>query len=120
MLSNPPPELMQQLASAMSVQQMSTQSPQMQIVPTTSQPLGTQYPSSVASTATKVRYPVDDIDRPAPCSLVIRYGLNNICTREVATGFAILGRQYHGHDILEDYCRVEKCRRSSKDTRTTC
>jgi hypothetical protein len=37
-LSNPPPELMQRLASVMSAQQMSTQAPQMQLVPTT-QPL---------------------------------------------------------------------------------
>jgi hypothetical protein len=57
--------------------------------------------------ATNVRYPVDDIDRPTPCSLVIRYGLNNIRTREVATGFVIPGRQYHGRDILDDYYRVE-------------
>lgn len=106
MLSNPPPELIQQLVSAMSVQQMTTQAPQMQLVPTT-QPLGTQYPCRAASMANKVCYPIDDIDRPAPCTLVIRYGMNNIHTREVATGFAILGRQYHGRDIPEDYCRVE-------------
>jgi hypothetical protein len=34
-LSDPPPALMQRLASAMSAQQMSTQDPQMQLVPTT-------------------------------------------------------------------------------------
>jgi hypothetical protein len=79
-LSDPPLELMQRLSSAMSAQQMSTQAPQMQLVPTT-QPLVTQctktIPSSVASTANKVYYPVDNIDRPVLCSLVIRYGINN-------------------------------------------
>jgi hypothetical protein len=84
-LSDPPPELMQRLASAMSAQQMSTQAPQMQLVPIT-QPLVTQctttMPSSVASTTNKVHYPVDDIDRPVACSLVIRYGINNHHTRQ--------------------------------------
>lgn len=46
MLSNPAPELMQQLASAMYVQQLTTQDPQMQLVPTTQQ-LGTHYGRSV-------------------------------------------------------------------------
>jgi hypothetical protein len=94
-LSDPPPVLMQHLASAMSAQQMSTQAPQMQLVPTT-QPLVTQYttiPSNVASTANKVHYPVDDIDRPVACSQVIRYGINNHRTREVAIGLAIPGRK---------------------------
>ena len=49
---------------------------------------------------------VDDINRPVLCSLVIRYGINNIRTREVATDFVILGCQYHGRDIPEVYCRV--------------
>jgi hypothetical protein len=84
-LFDPPPELMQRLVSAMSAQQI-------QLVPTT-QPLVTQcittIPSSVASTANKVHYPVDDIDRPVACSLVIRYGINNHRTREVAVGLAI-------------------------------
>jgi len=51
--------------------------------------------------------PVDDIDIPIPCSLVIRYGINNIRTREVATDFVIPGCQYHGRDIPEEYYRVE-------------
>ena len=82
----------------------------MQLVPTT-QPLVTQcsssIPCSVASTANKVHYLVDDIVNPTPCSIVIRYGINNHRTREVATGKAIPGRKYHGDDIPEDYCRVE-------------
>jgi hypothetical protein len=81
----------------------------MQLVPTT-QPLVTQcttIPSSVASTANKVHYPVDDIDRPVACSLVIRYGINNHRTREVTVGLAIPGHKYHKSDILEDYCKVE-------------
>jgi spore coat polysaccharide biosynthesis protein SpsF (cytidylyltransferase family) len=52
-------------------------------------------------------YPVDDIDRPVACSLVIRYGINNHRTREVAVGLTILGCKYHESDILEDYCKVE-------------
>jgi hypothetical protein len=81
----------------------------MQLVPTT-QPLVIQcttIPSSVASTANKVHYPVDDIDRPMACSLVIRYGINNHHTREVVVGLAILGCKSHESDILEDYCKVE-------------
>jgi len=39
LLENPSPELMQKLASVMSNQQMSTQAPQMQLVPVVSQPL---------------------------------------------------------------------------------
>ena len=49
-------------------------------------------PSSVASMGHKDHYPIDDIDMPVPCSLVIRYSINNIHTREVATDFAIQGR----------------------------
>jgi hypothetical protein len=67
----------------------------------------TTIPSSVASTANKVHYPVDDIDRPVACSLVIRYGINNHRTREVAVGLVIPGRKYHESDILEDYYKVE-------------
>jgi hypothetical protein len=81
----------------------------MQPVPTT-QPLVTQcttIPSSVASTANKVHYPVDDIDRPVACSLVIRYDINNHRTREVAIGLAIPGRKYHKSNIPGDYCKVE-------------
>jgi hypothetical protein len=82
----------------------------MQLVPTT-QSLVTQctttIPSSVASTANKVHYPVDDIDKPMACSQVIRYGINNHRTREVAIGLEIPGHKYHESDILEDYCKVE-------------
>ena len=108
MLSNPPPELMQQLASAMSVQQMTT--PQIQIIPAAQPPASTDcttLPSSVASTGNKDRYPVDDITRPVACTLVIRYGINNKRTKKVATGLAIPGRKFHGNDIPEEYCRVE-------------
>lgn len=35
----------------------------------------------------KVRYPVDDINMPVSCSLVTRYGINNIHTRKIATVF---------------------------------
>jgi hypothetical protein len=111
MLSNPPLELMQQLAmaSAMSVQQMTT--PQMQIIPAAQTPAATEgtttIPSSVASTGNKVRYPVDDITRPVACTLVIRYDINNQRTKKVATGLAIPGRKFHGNDIPEEYCRVE-------------
>ena len=110
MLSNPLLELMQQLAmaSAMSVQQMTT--PQMQIIPAAQTPAsteGTTIPSSVASTGNKVRYPVDDITRPVACTLVIRYGINNQRTKKVATGLAIPGRKFHGNDIPDDYCKVE-------------
>ena len=100
MLSNPPPELMQQLASAMYVQQMTT--PQIQIIPAAQPPASTDcttFPSSVASTGNKVRYPVDDITRPMACTLVIRYGINNKRTKKVATGLAIPGRKFHGSDI---------------------
>jgi hypothetical protein len=64
-------------------------------------------PSSVASMANKARYSVDDIERPSPCSLVISYGITNVCTRQVATGLAIPGRKFHGNYIPEEYCRVE-------------
>jgi len=107
MLSDPPPELMQRLASVMS-SQMSGQPCQMQLVvaPTTTQ----QAPivlSSVASTRNKDRYLVAEIESPVHCSLVIRYGFNNNHTRKVATGLVILGCQFHCSEIPEDYCRVE-------------
>jgi len=107
LLQDPPPELMQKLASAVSNQQMSAQAPQMQLVPVVSQ-CPTDIPSSVTSTTNKVHYPVDDIVAPMPCSLVIRYGINNHRTREVAMGKAIPGGcKYHGADIPKDYYRVE-------------
>jgi hypothetical protein len=108
MLSNPTLELMQQLASAMSVQQMTT--PQMQIIPAAQPPAsteGTTITSSIASKGNKVRYPVDDITRPVACTLVIRYGINNQRTKKVAIGLAIPGRKFHGNDITEEYCRIE-------------
>jgi hypothetical protein len=92
MLSNPPPELMQQLASAMSVQQMT--SPQLQKNPAAQPPASTDCTtvlSSLASTGNKVYYPVDDITRPVTCTLFIRYGINNNCTKKVGTCVAIPG-----------------------------
>jgi hypothetical protein len=41
------------------------------------------------------------------CSLVIKYGINNHHTREVAVGLVIPGCKYYESDILEDYCKVE-------------
>jgi hypothetical protein len=52
-------------------------------------------------------YPVDDIIRHVACILVIRYGINNLRTKKVVIGLAILGRKFHGNDIPKDYCRVE-------------
>jgi hypothetical protein len=82
----------------------------MQIIPAT-QPSAsidcTTVPSSVVSTGNKVRYPVDDITRPVTCTLVIRYDINNNHTKKVGIGIVILGRKFHGSDILDDYCRVE-------------
>jgi hypothetical protein len=108
MLSNPPPELMQQSASAMSVQQMTT--PQMQIILAAQSLASTDYttvPSSIASTGNKVCYPVDNITRHVACTLVIRYGINNHHTKKVGTCLVIPGGKFHGSDILDDYCRVE-------------
>jgi hypothetical protein len=108
MLSNPPPELMQQLASAMSVQQMTT--PHLQIILAAQPPACTDcttVPSSISSTGNKVCYPVDDITRPVMCTLVIRYGINNNRTKNVGTCIAIPGCKFHGSDIPDDYCRVE-------------
>ena len=98
-LSNPPLELMQRLVTAMSSQLSRQQPPQMQLVvaPTTTEQAPV-VPSSITSTGDKVRYPVDEIDNPVPCSLVIRYGFNNNRTREVAIGLAIPGRQFHGSE----------------------
>jgi hypothetical protein len=108
MLSNPPPELMQQLASVMSVQQMTT--PQLQIIPAAQPPACidcTTVPSYVASTRNKVCYPVDDITRLVTCTLVIRYGINNNRMKKVGTDIVIPGSKFHGSDIPDDYCRVE-------------
>jgi len=112
--TNPDPEVMKRLAGAVSAQQMSSQAPShMQLVP--AQPLERQgmasqskpFPSSIASTTNKDHYPVDDIDRPWPCSLVISYGLKNQHTKQVATGNAIPGRTFHTVDMQDAYCRVE-------------
>src|SRR5688572_20085231 len=100
MLSNPPPELMQQLVSVMSVQQMIA--PQMQIILATQPSASTNctiVPSSVASTGNKVYYPVDDITRHVACTLVIRYGINNPRTKKVGKGVVIPGHKFHGSDI---------------------
>jgi hypothetical protein len=110
MLSNPPLELMQQLASVVSIQQMTTQPPQMQLIPEAQPPSSidcTIVPCSVVSMGNKVCYPVDDITRPVACTLVIRYGINNIRMKKVATDLAILGRNFHGNNIIEDYYRIE-------------
>jgi hypothetical protein len=108
MLSNPPLELMQKFASVMSIQQMTT--PHMQIILVPQPPYSTDctvVPSFIVSMGNKVRYLVDDITRPVACTLVIRYGIKNHRTKKVAKGLDILGRKFHGSDILEDYCRVE-------------
>jgi hypothetical protein len=108
MLSNPPLELMQQLASAMTVQQMTT--PQLQIILAAQPPVSTDcttIPSFVASTGNKVHYSVDDITRPVTYTPLIRYSINNNRMKKVGTGVAIPGRKFHGSDIPDDYCRVE-------------
>jgi len=66
MLSGPPPELMQRLASAMS-SQLSGQPRQTQLVvaSTTSQQ-APMVPSSVASTGNKDPYLIDEIENPVP------------------------------------------------------
>jgi hypothetical protein len=51
----------------------------------------------------KVCYLVDDITRPVPCSLVIRYGISNIRIRKVAIGLAIPEHHFHGR---KNYRRV--------------
>jgi hypothetical protein len=111
MMSNPSPKLMQQLANAMSVQHVTTQPPQMQLIPATQLPSSTDctttVPSFAVSTKNKVRYLVDNISKPMVCTLFIRYGINNHRTKKVATSLAILGHKFHGNDIPEDYCRVE-------------
>jgi len=113
-VKNPDPEVMKRLAGAVSAQQMSSQAPSyMQHVP--AQPLGSQematqsmpFPSSIASTSNQDHYPVDDIDKPWPCSLLIGYGLRNQHTKQVATGNAIPGRRFHGVEMQDAYCRVE-------------
>jgi len=82
--TNPDPKVMKWLVGAGSAQQMSSQAPShMQLVqtqPLERQEMATQsmpFRSSIASTTNMDHYPVDDIDRPWPCSLVISYGLKN-------------------------------------------
>jgi hypothetical protein len=92
----------------MSVQQMTT--PHLQIIPAAQPPASTDcttVPSSIASTANKVHYLLDDITRPVMCTLVIRYGINNNHTKKVRTGVVIPECKFHGSDIPDDYCRVE-------------
>jgi hypothetical protein len=82
----------------------------MQIIPATQPPISTDcttFTSFVASTRNKVRYPVDDITRHVTCTLVIRYGINNHCTKKVGKCVAIPECKFHGSDIPYDYCRVE-------------
>jgi hypothetical protein len=113
--SNPDPEVLKQMMGAMSTVQQSSQAPsQMQIVQV-NQPLGSQEMvtqtstpvPSIASTTHKEHYPVDDIDRPWPCTLVISYGIRNQLTLQVATGKAIPGRMMHNVAIEDAYCKVE-------------
>jgi hypothetical protein len=82
----------------------------MQLI-TVDQPSATEcptVPSSITSTGNKDRYPIDDIIRPVSCSLFIRYDINNIRTKEVATYLLILGHQFHGREIPEDYCTLQE------------
>ena len=110
-LANPPPELLQKLAksvAAESQQLMVISQPQQQLQ-VVQQPLDVQsqpFPSSVGSTAAKDHYPVDDIDRPWACTLLLAYGTMGR-TRKVATGLAIPGREFHGATIPDAFCRVE-------------
>ncbi len=75
-----------------------------------------QIPSSVGSVETTT-FPVDLITGPTvdlitgptPCSLVIPIGRAGK-TNEVASGLAILGRQFHNNPIPEDYARVQVAR----------
>jgi hypothetical protein len=67
-----------------------------------------QIPSSVGSVETTT-FPVDLITGPTPCSLVISIGRAGK-TKEVASGLAILGRQFHNNPIPEDYARVQVAR----------
>jgi hypothetical protein len=82
----------------------------MQIIPAAQPPSSTDrttIPSYVASMGNKVCYPVDDITRAVVCTLVIRYSINNNCTKKVATGLVIPGHKFYGSDIPEEYCWVE-------------
>jgi len=74
---------------------------QLVVAPTTTEQASV-IPSCVASTEDKVYYPVDKINSPVRCSLVIRYSFNNNRTRGVAIGLAIPGHQFHGREIPED------------------
>nr|BAD23551.1 hydroxyproline-rich glycoprotein-like [Oryza sativa Japonica Group] len=73
--------------------------------PTQSAQQTTNVPSSVGSVQTST-FPVDSITGPTPCSLVVPIGRAGK-TKEVATGLAIPGRQFHNTAIPEDYARVQ-------------
>nr|BAX25052.1 hydroxyproline-rich glycoprotein -like [Oryza alta]BAX25060.1 hydroxyproline-rich glycoprotein -like [Oryza alta] len=64
-----------------------------------------QIPSSVGSVET-TPYQVDLITGPTPCSLVVPIGRAGK-TKEVGSGLAIPGRQFHNIPIPEDYARVQ-------------
>ncbi|BAH94790.1 Os10g0199200 [Oryza sativa Japonica Group] len=68
----------------------------------------TQIPSSVESVE-NTTYPVDSITGPTPCNLVVPIGRAGK-TKEVASGLAISGRQFHNSSILVDYARVQVAR----------
>nr|AAU89233.1 hypothetical protein [Oryza sativa Japonica Group]ABF96523.1 transposon protein, putative, CACTA, En/Spm sub-class [Oryza sativa Japonica Group] len=73
--------------------------------PTQSAQQTTNVPSSVGSVQT-TPFPVDSFSGPTPCSLVVSIGRAGK-TKEVATGLAIPGCQFHNTAILEDYARVQ-------------
>nr|BAX25049.1 hydroxyproline-rich glycoprotein -like [Oryza alta]BAX25057.1 hydroxyproline-rich glycoprotein -like [Oryza alta] len=64
-----------------------------------------QNPSSVGSAQT-TPYEVDLITGPTPCRLVVPIGRAGR-TKEVGSGLAIPGRQFHKIAIPEDYARVQ-------------
>jgi hypothetical protein len=68
----------------------------------------TQIPSSVGSVE-NTTYPIDSITGPTPCSLVVPIGRAGK-TKEVASGLAIPGRQFHNSPIPADYARVQVAR----------
>jgi hypothetical protein len=76
------------------------------LVPQGSQ--STQIPSSVGSVE-NTTYPVDSITGPTPFSLVVPIGRAGK-TKEVSSGMAIPGRQFHNSPIPADYARVQVAR----------
>jgi hypothetical protein len=65
----------------------------------------TQILSSVGSVE-NTTYPVDSITGPTPCSFVVPIGRAGK-TKEVASGLAIPGRQFHNSLIPADYVSVQ-------------